>query len=66
MSETTYAPSIKSYKLDTVADLLSCTKRHVEKEVARGELVAYKIGQRGQRITHQSLEDYIQRRTRKA
>ncbi len=62
---TKVAPSIVSYKPSSVAGLLDCTERHVQKLIKQGELKAYSIGRRGSRVTLESIEGYIDRQTRK-
>ena len=44
-----------------VADLLSCTERHIYDLIAEGSLTAIKVGSRSVRVSEQSLKDFIEK-----
>jgi excisionase family DNA binding protein len=60
---TSSVHSIQSYSIATVAEILGVSERHIEKEIKRGELRAWRIGRRGVRVTESSLLEYVRRRT---
>ena len=45
--------------MESVAEILSCTERHVYNLVVEGRLEAIKIGSRAVRISEKSLHDFI-------
>ena len=52
----------KYLTLHVVADLLSCTERHIYDLIAEGSLMAIKVGSRSVRVSEQSLKDFIEKR----
>ena len=52
----------KYLTLHVVADLLSCTERHIYDLIAEGSLTAIKVGSRSVRVSEQSLKDFIEKR----
>ena len=51
----------KYLTLHVVADLLSCTERHIYDLIAEGSLMAIKVGSRSVRVSEQSLKDFIEK-----
>jgi excisionase family DNA binding protein len=51
----------KYLTLQVVADLLSCTERHIFDLIAEGYLIAIKVGSRAVRVSEQSLEEFIEK-----
>jgi len=51
----------KYLTLHVVADLLSCTERHIYDLIAEGSLTAIKVGSRSVRVSEQSLKDFIEK-----
>ena len=52
----------KYLTLQVVADLLSCTVRHISDLIIEGSLVAIKVGGRAMRVSEQSLIEFIEKR----
>lgn len=52
----------KYLSMQTVADILGCTERHIKDLVVEKELVAIKLGSRAWRISEQSLISFIDRK----
>lgn len=52
---------MQAYRVEAVAKLLDCSKRHVYDLVASGELPAFKIGRRGIRITDEAVRAWVAR-----
>ena len=52
----------KYLTLHVVADLPSCTERHIYDLIAEGSLTAIKVGSRSVRVSEQSLKDFIEKR----
>jgi len=48
--------------MQVVANVLSCTERHIYDLIVEGELVAIRIGARAVRVAEQSLFAFIERR----
>lgn len=44
-----------------MADLLSCTERHIFDLIAEGYLIAIKVGSRAVRVSEKSLEEFIEK-----
>ena len=53
--------SDKYLTLQVVADLLSCTERHIFDLIAEGYLIAIKVGSRAVRVSEKSLEEFIEK-----
>ena len=51
----------KYLTLQVVADLLSCTERHIFDLIAEGYLIAIKVGSRAVRVSEKSLEEFIEK-----
>jgi len=51
----------KYLTLQTVAEILSCTDRHIYDLIAEGSLTAIKVGSRSVRVSEQSLKDFIEK-----
>jgi excisionase family DNA binding protein len=51
----------KYLTIKTVADMLSCTERHINDLIVEGELIAIKIGSRAMRVSEQSLNEFIEK-----
>ena len=51
----------KYLTLQVVADLLSCTERHIYDLIAEGYLTAIKVGSRSVRVSEQSLIEFIEK-----
>ena len=51
----------KYLTLQVVADLLSCTERHIYDLIAEGSLMAIKVGSRAVRVSEQSLIEFIEK-----
>ena len=47
--------------IETVAEILCCSERHVYNLITEGKLEAIKIGSRAYRISEKSLEDFIEK-----
>jgi excisionase family DNA binding protein len=54
-------PDIASYPRKRAADALGCSQRTVDRLVQAGELKAYRLRERGIRITQTSLREYIEK-----
>jgi hypothetical protein len=52
----------KYLKIQVVTDILNCTEQHISDLIMEGELVTIKIGSRAQRVSEQSLNEFIERR----
>jgi excisionase family DNA binding protein len=52
----------KYLTIQVVADILSCTERHIYDLIVEGALVAIKVGSRAVRVSEQSLNDFIEKR----
>lgn len=52
----------KYLSIQTVAEILGCTERHLKDLVIEGELEAIKLGTRAWRISEQSLISFIDRK----
>jgi excisionase family DNA binding protein len=52
----------KYLTMQTVAEILSCTERHVYDLIVEESLVAIKVGSRAVRVSEQSLIDFIEKR----
>ena len=58
---TQLPPDIASYPRKRVAKALECSERTIDRLVQAGELEAYKLRERGVRITQTSLREYIEK-----
>jgi excisionase family DNA binding protein len=56
-------PAIKDKYLtiQSVADTLSCTERHIYDLIVEGSLAAIKVGSRAVRVSEQSLNEFIEK-----
>jgi excisionase family DNA binding protein len=51
----------KYLTLQIVAEILSCTDRHIYDLIVEGALDAIKVGGRAMRVSEQSLKDFIEK-----
>ena len=51
----------KYLTLQTVAEILSCTDRHIYDLIVEGALDAIKVGGRAMRVSEKSLEEFIEK-----
>jgi excisionase family DNA binding protein len=51
----------KYLTLQTVAEILSCTERHIYDLIVEGALDAIKVGGRAMRVSEKSLEEFIEK-----
>ena len=51
----------KYLTMQTVAEILSCTERHIYDLIVEGSLTAIKVGSRSVRVSEQSLKDFIEK-----
>ena len=52
----------KYLTMQTVAEILSCTERHIYDLIVEGSLTAIKVGGRAVRVSEQSLIEFIEKR----
>ena len=52
----------KYLTLQVVAEILSCTERHIYDLIVEGSLTAIKVGGRAVRVSEQSLIEFIEKR----
>lgn len=52
----------KYLTMQVVADILSCSERHIYDLIVEGALTAIKVGGRAVRISEQSLIEFIEKR----
>lgn len=55
------ADALRSYSINTAAELLEVSARTVERLIARGELRTFRIGKRGLRIREADLHTFVER-----
>ena len=51
----------KYLRLQVVAEILSCTDRHIYDLIVEGALDAIKVGGRAMRVSEKSLEEFIEK-----
>lgn len=51
----------KYMSIETVAEILCCSDRHIYRLIIEGKLEAIKIGNRAYRVSEKSLEDFIEK-----
>lgn len=61
MADSTDVQKDRYVTMAVVAEMLSCTERHVYDLIMEGALVAIKVGSRAIRISERSLSEFIEK-----